>query len=714
MRSFLKKIAKIFAAVLFGLTNFLVADWDFASTSSVFNLSSPTAKIILEQPIESFKGTINTYSTESCDQIISTTDAAFISFSQGCLKNPVGSCNFTGKLVTSFEEPHILASGSMVDVKENICTPLQFLSAGNRLTGSPLLDHDIVLTDTTTSLEIGITNKLDKNIILNGGMFKLLKDLALKEGVTFVGNGTVDLGNFTLKMPENFNLPWNGNLTFLNASDLTAKHPLTVSGNWSFEGENKKSSIYGQGNNLNLESGGTLTIGPNHILELSNLYIKGLGGLNGGKIIISPTGTLVLTNTVLELVNNLEINSGQIIINSEDCRIISKNSAKLILDGPSTNLIINGHLLKYDSLNNPGQNPVQCTNSASITKVNGGEMIAGMQASINPNINFYQSSTFGNNSISSNLDLSSNKVMSFNNEYPNTRKTMVFDAQNNKINFTKNDSANLIIVGENIDLTIINAVFEDFEPSKFLINGSAGSLSKIYFGDNVTFKISKDISLQNFPLNIVGNNVQINGIASKIEFFTGSIKIEDNKSLVIANCQLKLSENHPFSEMSPNSTLTIQNSDIFVSNPGCYFEEGQLNLSGIVKFYGFDASDSVSNSKFIFASNKNCLVKSSSTLIIEQGVTFVYEPDLSLDTSTSQNKRHFLFEDSSAKMIISSATFDTGSTGLALDSGTINIIGNCLFKIPNNFDAALELGQSLNLIIASDAIMMVDGPVVYS
>lgn len=698
--------------VILTCANLVIPVWSFENNSSYLTLLGQNSKIILETSIDNFSGVV--FIPDGCrpDLIQSTTSDTYFNLDQGCLKSVYGETVFSGSFIPNNDNPFIsIKPGSIINITNRNPLSIIFSGTNNTIVGSPSLEQDLVLSDSATVLEIGINNKLDRSITLNGGTILFLKDLSLKEGVTFSGDGIIDLNNFTFNIPENFNLPWAGNLTLINASDISLKYPCSISGSWTFEGSGQKSTVLGRYNTIDMSSGGTFIIGANHILELSHINLKGLGN-DHGKIIIDPTGQLLLTSVTLDFSTDLNISAGKIIINSNDCNIITRQATSLTLSGSSTELVLDGYLLHYDSINNPGFCPVQNINQAKITKLNNGNIISGSLVNINPSIDFYLESSMGDNSITSNINLGPTKNLKFISTDHNSRKSMTLNAQGNQVSISNSDQNPVIFVDENIDLCIKNIVLDGFSLSKVYLAGTDSSAATINFGNNVTLKQTTDIIL-NTPLKVFGTTtLDCNGFNT--DFTSTSLTLTDSGCLTIKNGRIFLNNSDIFNNISDSSFITLQDTHLFLNDSGCIFNKGFLSCKGQVNIHSINQSTDQNRSQFIFSSKQTLTLMANSSLILNHGTTLICNPDTSLDQDLSQKKRHFLFEDPSAKLILSSAYFDTGLAGIAFDYGTIDIFGNCLFLIPDNDDAAIELSEDLNLIIEPDATIGFNGPVKYA
>lgn len=692
----------IYIFVIVTIFSYLQANWQFADKTSILQLNGDYAKVILDDSISDFKGTFNLLNKSNFDFLVTdSTKQIFMNFANIC--NGAHSTNVYGNLVHVDSEKIFLSGNHILDIKNKIFYPVLVSGLNNLILGTPDLLAPIVLQDSNTELKLSLTNKLNNTIFLNNGRLILQNDLVVKDGFFFSGDGVVDLQDYALHLPNNpTSIPWSNNLTFLNCANLDATHPIFLSANWTFTGHNQSSYFSGRGTELNFCSGGSLTVGENHQLNIFGMQIRGLGDALGCGFNLTPTSTILFNFCDIELSSSLTVNAGTWLFNSSTCNITTKKNDFINLASSDAFLVVNQAYLRCDALNQPGTIPITVSNGGNLCLFNGGCLVPGLQTIVNQSVDFYANSNAGVNEINLNMELSSQKSIVFRNNNPSVPQNMIFDGKFNTITFINSPNQNLIVVEPNVTLTLQNVTINGFDPTNFDLQG----LSKIIFGANVKLCLQKAISLDGFNyeissnLLIEGNNNNIL-ISDPFKFGqSSSLQINFAKPIILSSNALHLSNNL--------SLLIFQNNDLTINTSILTFDVGSIEFRGINKINGLSTTPA---SIFNFNSAGNLNIADNSTLIFNSSANFCYAPDTSADLNIDAKKRHFLFASQSSRLVLSMTLFDVSSTGIAFDQGNIDILGSSIFKISSNIDLSLELSDVVNLNVGDEVIFT--GPVVY-
>jgi hypothetical protein len=254
-------------------------------------------------------------------------------FNQGVYQTANGAMQITGLVTPSGLTPITLNTGKKIIAEPGtLIGPLLILGTGNLLMGQPDLVGTTTLLNSFSELELNITNRLEKSILMNNGLVTLLNDLSLGDNTVFTGSGRVDLNYKTLRLPAK-ETTWTSQIYFQQANDLVLNAKTSLSGTWTFEGAN--AVLQGNGNILDLTSGGSLWIKSGAEVEFTDIHIRGLGHIYGSIIFEDATSRIRLSNATLQLGSNYTVTRGGIYIEGINSYIITGTSTLTIATGVS-------------------------------------------------------------------------------------------------------------------------------------------------------------------------------------------------------------------------------------------------------------------------------------------------------------------------------------------------------------------------------------------
>jgi hypothetical protein len=237
------------------------------------------------------------------------------------------------------------------------------------------------LLNSSTDLEFGLQVQLNKNIVLNNGTIKLGNYLELGDGVSIGNDGVVKCYNHRLSLPQT-EATWTSTLYLAEQPNIRLRNKLNLSGMWIFDDENSTSVINGDGNVLDLSSGGTLWIRSGHSVALSDVTLKGLGGNNSGWILFEDeNSTLSLSNVTVVMADSMTVTQGSWYVHGGDSTIITRNHL-LTFDQNGT-LSVDGVTLLYDTLDTPDNTNIRPFAADGLVHVelNGGQVKAAAESS---------------------------------------------------------------------------------------------------------------------------------------------------------------------------------------------------------------------------------------------------------------------------------------------------------------------------------------------
>ncbi len=632
-----------------------------------------------------------------------------LTFSDGCLQQGSASRSIiTGTLDPSSSDTIKLTAGqTLVCDNHSVVQAVNVSGLGSTIKGQAYFSSAIVLADSSSSVNLALQNKLTQNITMNGGTVILQDDLSLQSGVVFSGAGTVDVNYKKLTLGSG---SWAGTTTFLNASDIFLEGAVSLSGTWDFQGSGGTSVLNGDSNSLDISSGGVIRVNTNHTLYLVNLNVYGLGSGFGDFDILSG-GSIKLFSTRISLSASFPHDSGSIVAQSGDCLVLVREPNRFNVSGASTTLVVDGVVLFYDPLDTSlsDASPFITSSGGVISYLNGGTIRSTVSAASAP-----VAVTTTTPTLESNQTLGQNSNLTVVNDTPATPKAVTMDGQGNFIQFNYS-SGQYFTIQENVTLTITNAMVKDFDPALINFQGSGGSQAKLEFGDNTVVSLSKNLNFSTVPLNFVGDaTINVGGN----ELTLGAANILNvtvpGKTLTIQNGNIYASNPNAIQLTSDTAKLELKNSDIVMDSGGLNFGQGNLDISGSVRLAGLDSTSTSGASVFTFASKGSLEVKSGGSLNLDRDVGFFYNPDTSADGGNpALQKRHFKLASPSATLRLDSCNFSTGSMGMALDYGRVLVDGKTSINISPLPGAEVEFGTALDVQIAPGATLDINGGLKY-
>lgn len=217
----------------------------------------------------------------------------------------------------------------------------------NKVAGFPSFGNPIQFTDVNTTLTFAMLSALDNHVNLNGGTMILEEDLKFADGSKIEGVGKVILNENTLTFGGEA-LTFNNYIYWDHANDVALSGKVNLGETWNFVGD---STINGHGNILDLSSGGTIFVGPNTNLYLTDLVIKGLG--DGFIEFADRTSNIYMSEVNVELAKTYTTTTGGIHVEGPSTFILSDKDWHFDIDG---SLTVDGVVLWTDRRGTPTVN----------------------------------------------------------------------------------------------------------------------------------------------------------------------------------------------------------------------------------------------------------------------------------------------------------------------------------------------------------------------
>jgi len=472
----------------------------------------------------------------------------------------------------------------------------------------------------------------------------------------------------------------------------------------------------GTGVILDFTGGGSYTIGTGTTVYVNGLHFKGLGSNGGGRIILSTaTSNAYFTNCIFELNGTFTQTAGLWCIEGGYCKVISGSADKFVVSGAGTTLNINGQVLQYECRNSFPLSPFSVTSSGTITLTNGGTIGANYIPGGPMTLNVYNPSSVGPNYTDVNIYCGYLTNITFYNENIATPKSMIFDGNNTWFDFGIGTTNQPVNVMQNVTLTVQNVTFRNFDPNRFVLQGSGSSQAKIIFGDNVIIEIPDDTTFATGSLTLTGTTIFYGPsnstmyLASQAITFTGA-----SRTLNFHGLRIKCSAFDSLKSLSDTSTIQFQDSEVYLTNTGLTIDKGYLQVLSNVKIGGVSETVVDGTVPLTFSSKGLFTIKPNSTLELGSDVIFNYAPDTSKDGGVvATQKRHFVMTDYSSVLSLHRTTINTSPTGLALDHGKVYV--NDVATINTSYNAGYEfdLGNAVNLSILGGGMLNVNGLLKY-
>lgn len=207
-------------------------------------------------------------------------------------------------------------------------------------------------------------------------------------------------------------------------------------------------------------------------------------------------------------------------------------------------------------------------------------------------------------------------------------------------------------------------------------------LDQCFTFSNVTIFLNNDLSLQSCCLNFV-ENCQINGQGFMLDMQpTATLTVGSNGTLTLKDIIINGVGLNNIRCADATASLILKDVTFNLTN-NYNFSAGEFNVIGNFLIKG-------DNKIFSYLTDQISVISSYSSLALGPTTTFFYAP--------STNTRDRLsFQDSTAQLILNSATFSTTTTGIALLKGSLLVDGESNLS-PTVGGSAITFGNGLQSI----------------
>ena len=603
--------------------------------------------------------------------------------------------------------------------------------ADNYIEGQPQFTESIVFDGyADTQLYIAIQNTLNKNINVNNGTLILADDLSLARGVVLDRDqngtptaGTVVLNKRTLNFPGALS-EWSGNLKFKEATDMQLHATTSLDGQWTFTRANacgigdeyEDAYLNGNGNILDLTSGGTLWIEPGIRLHLVDIHVRGLGDSDAlGKIILDPAkdacpqAQLRLYNAEIDLSGNYTVTHGGWYVDGADSTILS-GSYFLTFTGYLDNyatLTVDGVSLWWDNRGLALERTIVPLGEDRIhlEYVNGGYIVSNLADQEETE---FDAAITDSGLLYENYAIDASRPLLVKNSASPVLKGFLLDGQGYYLYFPVGSSLpGSVDVCANITVTFKNVTLKNFSPEGI----SIGTNSELYFGDGVTIELESNQVISNRSLyfaslgqagaaQIIGNGNTLT-LNRDEAIFADSFMTVTLKDLRIEGLGL-----YEFELMSSDSTTQFDLvNTILLLEHNFTFTRGNLNIFGNVVIRECDVQP-----EFVFSSTGELTIYNGAKLLIDREVIFKY--------ASAEPANDNLIIANGGQFHLNGATLYATTTGLHLkgygsDSRLI-IQNNVTFHSESDDpNQAIIIDKDLPIEVMVDGELNFIGPVTY-
>lgn len=704
---FFKKF-KIIPLILIFFLNFNVLSKPrFTSPSSSLLLIKPTSMLVIHDPMPTFDGTL-VLEKDGLGRII----AQMVIFDNAEVQTLEGTkFIYTGTFVFDWFNNMFVSDGSLLNLRSGSMDRMVVVNpnATVKMIGSPKFFYDVKLTDSTSTLHLGLQNKFNKNLILNGGKIILDDDLKFRDGCRILEGGIIDVNGRTLHLPGDCFA--SAALTYINANGISIEKDIKICSNHTFIGENRSSEIIGNGFTWGFfeeMNNGQITVGPNHKLHMINMKICNIGlSQNYSTFDIDPTSTVIFKNCTLSFNGNYTHQKGTFQFD-DGCRIIHNDYSINTVDNAS--ILVDGVSLIYDSLSSADTNPFNFTDVNSQRQT--------------PNFGAIKSSAAypclmltGTDLIfNSDHKLSMNSRMNFLSEtrtIPDTPKEVSVDFNGHALIFPKVTNV-LINIAPNTKVTMKNTELYLYDQHSVSYDDQD---SELIFGagTKITLTDPDEIATENRPWRFIGDGM-ISGSNTKL-VLNGSkrITVEGSSTLTLKNLIINVKNIDSLAILDEQSKIIFEECDLFISSEQFEIGCGNVEAKGTLRLFSGDNSNYQTNTKMTFSSSGLFRVLSRSLFRIGKHLEFEYKANPSGDAgSVYASKRHFCLQDATSVLELDGCTLHSTMTGLALDHGQIIVNDQSTFLIDGFDGTEAEFGSSLDVYIKPAITLSITGTLAYN
>ncbi|MFH1831802.1 MAG: hypothetical protein ABH827_03275 [bacterium] len=274
-------------------------------------------------------------------------------------------------------------------------------------------------------------------------------------------------------------------------------------------------------------------------------------------------------------------------------------------------------------------------------------------------------------------------------KYLNFTQNCIINGNGHFILFAQNNPG-CIEVAADKTLTFSNVALKDFSDDAITLAAGA----KIIFGHGTTialshFKPSNKLS-RNWIFN--GRNMTIYGFNNSLDM--NSLSIQVTGTLALQNIILNNLKHSLLNATNTQSNIILRDATLNLSDSYSY-TTGALEIQRDALISGTKV--------FNYKSNQQLAIDSNSTLIIDAGSSFKYDP-------TSTNRDLIFMKDGTSRLYLNGCELSSSPTGLRLTKGTLLLDGSNDVTTPDSRETAKSEWISLGNGKKADNLNIVQFP----
>lgn len=638
MERFGKALFSMIIAML--VSSVLDARVNFGSSDSAIKLASK-AHLTVSSSNLNVAGTI----AKQDDSLITGNN---FSFSNGILE-------LTGKplLLSAWYNPSLssnttkiqLTGAQHIFVESGVTlSRLEVSGSDNKLEGSPLFLQDIDFSNKSTSLELILHNKLNKNININHGSLYLGSNLHLLDDIFLIGPGKVLPRGRKIFLGGYYSKPWSSELDFEKATAIQLEGAsLDITGKWRFSGINR---INGSGGSIHFPTKDqsffthNFAIKSNASLYLTDITLKDLGN---NQIWLGSDGSLHLSHVTIELREDVTFDKGMIVIdgpttfilNNKRCTFTGKSKLqvfdRLYLDtqgGSSGDIIVSNGVSIRSVASSTGGNHIIDSSAAVIALTDEADSVApAARRSGHSNGSLIGAENLGRIAHDITLRASSGipvggSIICYDD--------LTIDGNGCSLVFNPHKSKQLV-VEPGVTVTLQNITLSRLSSQALMLQETVDPMThevtkqgRIFIGENVTFELEQDFFLKQGLLRVLsgrrGNILTLRGCSGKrkvmlhpdhkalkrtslLDLGESSLKLENIELVGLGSIACNSSKgssvvlaggavvNAVATQGDPNDPILPYNFDIEGVNNEIIVRQDGLRFSGGISFLGTAAAN---------------------------------------------------------------------------------------------------------------------------
>ncbi|MFA6263984.1 MAG: hypothetical protein WC630_06120 [Candidatus Babeliales bacterium] len=558
----------------------------------------------------------------------------------------------------------------------------------NLIRGQPLFfgTDDVVLDNSSTGLGLAIQNTLNTNIWLNNGILFLQDDLRLGDDAVIKDSGQVLFNNRRLSFGGKIS-EWNGNLLWDNAADIQLNSAVTLNGIWTFRGEGQ---INGNGNVIDMASGGSIVVEKGSTLRLAGVHIKGLGADGTIKLLSDTvvTSTLILTDTVLEMDADYVFDSGHVFVEGNSTAI-TKDHILTFSDNATNHtrgkIIVDRVAFTYDTLASIDQLNVQPPLIKDPLRHHAEVIGEGEIRTIREDTVTYHNYRSAPTLLKYAIVAPYRKFEVFPevNDDGTQGYEVLLNGNTNFMGFTLTEEQ-VFIVTRGVHATTTSLILRDLSPNNIQFQSG----SSLIFGDQTMLTLSRNESLS-YRWTFSGQTI-FRGGGCIFDLSNGGelVVTGSNSVLLLDSIILKGISRSNIRCMHPSSRIILKNVK-WIQNGDFEYANGGLQILDDVNFVGQVRPGTLGEGfedyfSFTYTSTSLLRVLSRSTLSLTRYMPFSYNP-------ANGNTKLFRLSDESATLLLNQSTLQASEGAqLYIAQGYIMIrednyaLGDVNISDPNN------------------------------